>query len=444
MRFDELISECYRLLGILIGCALFGLLIGHVKVAVLLGLVSYLFYHLFTLNQLLNWLDRPELEEIPDKAGLWDRVFYKLSQAKRLEIREKKRLKSVIFQVESTTAALNDAIILLNCEEELAWWNAATVRLLDLKSNDLGSNIRNFIRNPRFINYLEAGDFIIPLPLPSLSNPDIQLEFQVTRFGQGETLLVVRDVTHIFKLEEIRKDFVANVSHELRTPLTVIRGYLETLEDSLKPDKLRHWSKAFTQMHQQAVRMSTLIDDLTILSRLETDTIQYRQKAIPLKLLLEIVSSEGRALGADKRQQIVLGCRDEVWINGDDRELHSAFSNLMSNAIKYSDPGTTVTITARALSNGDLVISVVDQGIGIEQRHISRLTERFYRVDQSRSIASGGTGLGLAIVKHILLRHDARLKIESQPGEGSIFSCLFPAARVIRDHTVVAATDNIT
>ncbi len=425
-------SEIRRLFGLSIPFVIIGLLLQQLLLVLSFGVIAYICYHLLNLRRLLKWLKRQRIEDIPDASGLWGEVFDQLSRQKRREIREKNRLQKVIGRVEATTSALNDAVILLNVNYDLNWWNQATERLLDLKPSDVGSSIINFIRNPQFVNYLESNDYGIPLALPSPSSQETQLEFQVTRFGEGEALLVVRDITRIYKLELMRKDFVANVSHELRTPLTVIRGYLETLEDSQDPNLQtnKHLQKGLEQMQQQTGRMTTLINDLTMLSKLETDRTGKGEQDVELKPLLEMICNEARTISGEKNHEINLDCNSSLTLFGNDRELHSAFSNLITNAVKYSHPEKTIDITVNINPTGNLIVSVNDEGIGIEQEHISRLTERFYRVDSSRSIRTGGTGLGLAIVKHILLRHDGRLQIESDYGKGSTFSCIFPAQRV--------------
>ncbi|MGH1484699.1 MAG: phosphate regulon sensor histidine kinase PhoR [Cellvibrionaceae bacterium] len=426
-------SEIRRLILIVIIASVIGLIVDQLLITLLVTLLLYSIHHIKNLNLLVKWLQHRRLEDIHDTDGLWGRVFDLLGRHKRREIKDRNRLKAVIDRIDATTAALNDAVILLSNENTLNWWNKATEYLLDLKASDTGNSIINYIRNPLFVNYLESGDYSIPLTLPSPRHQDKQLEFQITRFGQGEALIIVRDITRIYKLEQMRKDFVANVSHELRTPLTVIRGYLETIEDSpdpaLKENTMLH--KALDQMQQQAARMTTMINDLTMLSKLETDSMSNSQQAVLLKPLLEMICTEARSISGDDKHQIILNCSDKISLLSNDRELHSAFSNLITNAVKYSPPEKTITISVTINLAGNLIVTVEDQGIGIEQQHISRLTERFYRVDASRSIQTGGTGLGLAIVKHILLRHDGRLQIESYYGKGSKFTCIFPEQRVV-------------
>ncbi len=435
MPYTGISSEIRRLAGFAIVALIIGLMLGYVMPTLVVGMLLYVGFHLHNLRLLLKCLQRRKLSYIPDAGGLWGQVFDHLSRLKRREIREKNKLKSIIARVDATTAALNDAVILLDKDDNLKWWNQATEHLLDLKKGDTGHSIINFMRNPTFVSYLEKGDYHIPLSLPSPRHAEVQLEFQVTRFGEGEALLIVRDVTRIYRLEQMRKDFVANVSHELRTPLTVIRGYLETLEDSqmVSEQVSPHWQKAMQQMLQQTTRMTTLINDLTMLSKLETDRSSKEQEStVTLKPLLDMICSEGRAVSGEKKQTIHLQCDDAIALMGNDRELHSAFSNLITNAVKYSPSGKNIYVSASINLAGNLVVSVKDEGIGIEPEHISRLTERFYRVDPSRSIQTGGTGLGLAIVKHILLRHDARLQIDSIYNRGSTFSCIFPSSRLVR------------
>jgi two-component system phosphate regulon sensor histidine kinase PhoR len=430
-------SEINRLVGWLILSVVIGLLLGQVLLTIIAGTLLYISYQLMNMRRLLKWLKHHRLQEVPDANGLWGEIFDLLSRRKRLEIREKKRFKATIARVTATTSALNDAVIVLNTNYGLSWWNEATEALLDLRPRDSGSSIINFIRHPDFVAYLESSKYDIPLTLPSPRNPETQLEFQFTPFGQGEALLVIRDISRIYKLEQMRKDFVANVSHELRTPLTVIRGYLEMLEDNIsKTSQDQNLQKAIQQMQQQSLRMTTLINDLTMLSKLETDAINRAQDFVQLNSLLEIICDEARAISGDKHP-IALTCAKNIQLLGNDRELHSALSNLITNAVKYSPGGKTIEIKVSDNLAHNLLVEIKDQGIGIEQQHISRLTERFYRVDSSRSIQTGGTGLGLAIVKHILLRHDGRLQIQSTLGLGSTFSCIFPEKRVRRSDTFI-------
>lgn len=294
--------------------------------------------------------------------------------------------------------------------------------MLGFHAKDQGLSVIHFIRHPGFVSYFEDGDYSEPLELPSPRFASKQLQFQITRFGKNERLIVVRDVTQLHNLEQMRQDFVANVSHELRTPLTVINGYLETMADN---NTAAAWRKPLQQMQLQAQRMSLLISDLIMLSRLETTEPGYNQHDIPLTPLLTAVRTEAVVLGNEKSQTIILESEPDLHLRGTEKEIHSAFSNLVTNAIKYT-PEYGKIVMRLWRDDEHIYFSVSDNGPGIEQKHLSRLTERFYRVDPSRNSSTGGTGLGLAIVKHVLLRHDAELKVTSEVGKGSVFTCVFP------------------
>jgi two-component system, OmpR family, phosphate regulon sensor histidine kinase PhoR len=420
--------EVQRISFLTITCLFIGLIAGNILLILLLGCIAYIVWTLFQMRQLEHWLRNSRQLSVPDASGIWGNIFDHLSREKKRQLKEKKRLKTVINRVETMTASLNDAVILLSKEQTINWLNKSSRHLLNLKKTDVGNPITNFIRNPLWVKYLNEGDYRIPLTLPSSHDNEQRLEFRINLFGDGEGLLIVRDVTRLYKLEQMRKDFVANVSHELRTPLTVILGYLETLNDSLNPDE--RWKKPVQQMQEQASRMTTLINDLTMLSKLETDEINNKQMAVHLLPLLQMITDEARTVSGDKKHFITLECPQELRLIGNDRELHSAFSNLIMNAVKYSPPQKPIAIKVGKNFIGGVDVKVIDEGLGIEQHHINRLTERFYRVDSSRSIETGGTGLGLAIVKHILARHNARLNISSRINQGSTFTAIFPRERV--------------
>jgi two-component system phosphate regulon sensor histidine kinase PhoR len=420
--------EIQRLVFIAIICLLVGLITGHLFPVLFLGCAGYIAWTLFQIRQLEYWLQKRRLADIPDASGVWGHIFDHLSREKKRQLKEKQRLKHIINRVETMTSALNDAVVLLNNDDTISWLNKSSRDLLNLKKTDVGVPITNLIRNPLWVQYLHNGDHSLPLTLPSANNIQQRLEFRLNHFGQGESLLIVRDVTRLYRLEQMRKDFVANVSHELRTPLTVILGYLETLDDSMSLDA--QWKKPVQQMQQHASRMTTLINDLTMLSILETDDINKKQSAVPLLPLLQMIVDAAKTVSGDKDHTLELICDDSISLIGNDRELHSAFSNLILNAVKYSSPEKAITIKVGNNFTGGIDVKVMDNGYGIEQHHIHRLTERFYRVDSSRSIDTGGTGLGLAIVKHTLARHDARLHISSRINRGSTFTAIFPKERV--------------
>ena len=425
-------AEWHRLMILAAICLVVGLITGYFFVALMIGGFIYLAYHCYQFNCLVLWLRNPSLKTLPEAGGLWGEVFDNLGRQQRREQKEKGRLRNIIERINATTAAIDDAIVILDKKKNINWWNQGAVSMLGLKPRDTGNSLINYIRHPQFVSYLDEEDFDVPIQLPSHLNHELHLEYQLTLFGDDEALMVVRDVTRVYKLEQMRKDFVANVSHELRTPLTVIRGYLETLEAFSIEDERKNqlWQKALNNMQHQTVRMTDLINDLTMLSKLETDKSVSQQKALQLKPLLDMICHEARAISGEKQHEIILSCDDNYFLVANDSEFHSAISNLVTNAVKYSEAGKKIILSAERLPSNDLAIIIEDEGVGIEAQHINRLTERFYRVDASRSIATGGTGLGLAIVKHILFRHEAHLKIDSEYGKGSRFSCVFPEYRV--------------
>jgi len=247
-------------------------------------------------------------------------------------------------------------------------------------------------------------------------------------------LMLVRDVTRIHQLEQMRKDFVANVSHELRTPLTVICGYLETLLDNVEEVNPR-WSRALQQMQQQGSRMQTLLNDLLLLAKLEATDYPSDNHPVAVQGLLQTIKNDAQALSGERGQIITLEADPSVLLKGSEGELRSAFSNLVFNAVKYTQDKGTIRIRWWADHQG-AHLSVQDSGIGIDSKHLPRLTERFYRVDSSRNSNTGGTGLGLAIVKHVLLRHRARLEISSVLGHGSTFTCHFAPTQVTHAQTI--------
>lgn len=421
-------AELQRALGLAVICVIIGFITGYMSWTLLAGSAVYISWMLWQIRRLDVWLAKPN-KQPPDASGIWGEIFDSIHRLQKKQRREKRELKSVINRVQETTAALRDGVILVDSRGNIDWWNRAAQNLLGFQRLDQGHALINYLRHPKFIDYFESGLYKEPLDLPSPHYQDKRLQYQITEFGKRERLVVVRDISQIHNLESMRRDFVANVSHELRTPLTVIRGYLETLADS---DGMPNpWRKPFVQMLQQSERMAQLLEDLITLSQLETANYQKTHDVVQLKPLLTIIESDARALSGEKNQSIKLHCGNDEGINifGCEKEIRSAVSNLVFNAVKYTQPESNIDITLVRDQKG-VLIKVQDNGAGFESKHIARLTERFYRVDEHRNSSTGGTGLGLAIVKHALLRHDAELTIESTPGKGSCFSCRFPVSRL--------------
>ncbi|WP_455894190.1 phosphate regulon sensor histidine kinase PhoR [Pseudomonas palmensis] len=411
-------------------CLLAGLISGHYGWSLALGLGVYLGWTLKQLLRLHDWLRQHKPDEAPpDGYGLWGEVFDSIYHLQRRDQRVRGRLQAVIDRVQESTAALKDAVIMLDSDGNLEWWNRAAETLLGLKTpQDSGQPVTNLVRHPRFKEYFEQENYLEPLEIPSPISDRLRIQLHITRYGNNEHLMLVRDVTRIHQLEQMRKDFVANVSHELRTPLTVIAGYLETLLDNVEEVNPR-WVRALTQMQQQGVRMQTLLNDLLLLAKLEATDYPSDNQPVAIDSLLQSIKGDAQALSGQRNQRITLDAEPGVRLKGSEAELRSAFSNLVFNAVKYTQDEGQIRIRWWADPQG-AHLSVQDSGIGIDPKHLPRLTERFYRVDSSRNSTTGGTGLGLAIVKHVLLRHRGRLEISSVPGHGSTFTCHFAPVQV--------------
>ncbi|WP_407275862.1 phosphate regulon sensor histidine kinase PhoR [Halothiobacillus sp. DCM-1] len=346
--------------------------------------------------------------------------------------RRQRKLADLLKRYHHSAMSVPDAMIVLAPNREIEWLNHAACDLLGLHRNDVGLRVDNLIRDPAFTRWLSEGVSGRALEFQSPAGEHRALSLRLEAYGDDRWLLIGRDVTALYRLQGVRQDFVANVSHELRTPLTVLAGYLETLLDT-EEDTDAEFYRILTHMHQQSERMRRIVEDLLLLSRLETThpDAEYFEP-IDMQDLLTTMAEDARLLSGEDRHQILCEIDAELWLVGIVRELHSALSNLVFNAVKYTPSEGTITMSWRQNAQGEPVFSVRDTGIGIEPRHIPRLTERFYRIDVGRSRARGGTGLGLAIVKHVILRHDARLDIVSQPNQGSTFSVTFPASRAER------------
>ena len=329
-------------------------------------------------------------------------------------------------KIRSALRALRDAVILLNDDDGLEWWNQAAQDLLSLQSTDKGRCIFDFIHDPEFRHYYQAATMLNTdtddsVHIPSWQDPNRYLKCELTPFGD-EKLLIIYDVTRLQHLEAMRRDFVANVSHELRTPLTVLMGYLENFSD--QPDMPLHWRRGFELMTQQTARMNRVVNDLLLLSRIEIEET-HEFNDIDMTKLLTHVYDDAQAYNQEYQHTIHLHIDTYDGLYGSEMYLNSALSNLVINAIKYTPKGGNISISWTKTPDG-CRFAVEDNGIGIAPQHLARLTERFYRVDSGRSRATGGTGLGLAIVKHVLYQHEAQLQIESVEGAGSTFSAVFP------------------
>ncbi len=383
--------------------------------------------HLHYLSILGDWLERPSLETIPEGWGSWSEVFNRLHKSRRASEINARRLEENEARFRRTISALPEGIVLVDAALQIEWCNPVAEQHLSIRLEaDHGLRLTNLVRDPAFINYLTSGSFGEPLLFRPLANPALALSVRVIDFEPARSIVMSRDVTQAERLDAMRRDFVANVSHELRTPLTVVNGFLETLLDAEPPlDETRQ--RHLQLMHEQATRMSRLVEDLLMLSRLEAGETPLAEETVDVAALAAELEAEARALSAGRHR---IDCAAEpLRVRGSREELRSAFGNLVSNAIRYTPSGGRIALSWRPQDDG-AVFEVRDSGIGIAPEHLPRLTERFYRVDRSRSRETGGTGLGLAIVKHVLMRHQGRLEVESEEGRGSTFRAWLPEARL--------------
>ncbi|GAB4352629.1 MAG: phosphate regulon sensor histidine kinase PhoR [Gammaproteobacteria bacterium] len=424
------IGEIWRIIGIVLLSLFFGVVVNRPSFGLLLGLTGYLAWHLINLYRLEQWLEKGPKYSPPQAGGIWGDAYMRIYRLQLQNRKRKRRLKKILRAFRESTAAMPDAGLVLGPNGEIQWWNDAAQRLLDLRSpRDVGLRIDNLLRHPRFIEYLNGETGAESVEIPSPHDDSIMLNLRLVRYGRNQQLLTIRDVSQVHRLERVRRDFVANVSHELRTPLTVLRGYLETLSEGEELSAERR-KALFDTMRQQTRRMEQLLDELLMLARLEGEENGPAAERVVVADLLKEIHDEARVMSGE-RHNIALMADSELGLLGVAGELRSAFANLVSNAIQYTPEGGEIRIRWYR-DGGEACCEVRDTGEGIDPKHLPRLTERFYRVDSSRSRETGGTGLGLAIVKHVLERHQGRLEVESRPGQGSTFRCRFGSERTIR------------
>ena len=406
------------------------------------------------LAALRRWLASAGKSPLPPAGGIWDEVFARLYRDQRAVAQRQAVLSEALDGFRRAAQALPDGVVILNSDNQISWFNTRAGIHLELQAaTDTGQQITNLVRAPDFLAYLAAENWNEPVQVRMRGirpAPDRIMSLQLVAYGDGQKLLLSRDVTQIEKLETMRRDFVANVSHELKTPLTVLSGFLETIREL--PLSAEQTAGYLRLMSEQARRMENLVTDLLTLSALEGNDQPVEQQ-LDMGALLGKLRETALSL-SQGRHRIEFTIEPGLHLNGAETEIASALGNLVTNALRYTPEGGRISVTWErcAAEPGEAVLGdeiaqagaaahtaarfvVRDTGIGIDPVHLPRLTERFYRVDRGRSRESGGTGLGLAIVKHVLTRHGARLEIESAVGAGSCFTAIFPARRVRRtDH----------
>ncbi|AKJ28921.1 phosphate regulon sensor histidine kinase PhoR [Caldimonas brevitalea] len=411
-----------HLVGLTMQSPVFGSVLGGA-----LGACSVVLLDVLRGHRLLAWLRGSQNGPAPRDTGFWGELGYRVERAIRTRemtvVQEKARLAQFLSGIEASP----NGVMLLDANEQIEWCNRLAAEHFGLDpQRDLSQRLTNLVRAPAFVAYLRERDFTQPVVFPSPGGRTM-LSVLIRPYGGGMKLVLSQDITERERTETMRRDFVANVSHEMRTPLTVLSGFIETLTNLPLTEVER--KRVLTLMEQQTTRMQGLVSDLLTLAQLEGSPRPRADRWIDVDKLMRHVEGDAKTL-SQGRHQLSFTIDAPAQLAGAETELLSALTNLVTNAIRYTPDGGSVHVHWLTSSNGSGEFCVRDSGIGIEKEHIPRLTERFYRVDGSRSRETGGTGLGLSIVKHVIQRHGGELDVESEPGKGSQFRLIFPSLRV--------------
>ena len=401
-----------------------GWALGHPGKAILAALAAYTIWHFVNIFRLYFWIQKPGCE-MPASLGLWADIFYRINSIEQNNRKQKAQYQSMIDDFQNVTDTFPDATLIIDENANLTWFNNAARILLGLRDEeDIGRPLNNLVRSADFGSWLATLDDVNSrLEMPAPGKENTWLDITAVSIREDQRLIIFRDVSEVHNVDQIRKDFVTNISHELRTPLTVMRGYLELMQDR-PPDEL---TDAIDRMHTQAIQMQSMIDDLLDLSRLQAVEAHDEEEYVDIAAMLLQLKEQAEDLSRGNHE-LLFDVDNGLALYGIKADLESAFRNLIVNALKYTPDGGRVSISWHDSAEG-AALRVSDTGIGIPQREIPRLTERFYRVGSDRGHESGGTGLGLAIVKHVLNQHQAQLVIDSEYGVGSQFTCVFPPRR---------------
>ncbi|MFW2440721.1 MAG: phosphate regulon sensor histidine kinase PhoR [Arenicellales bacterium] len=425
-------QEIWRLVWVIAAAIAAGLMASQLWAVIVIALLAYSCWSLHRLFQLNRWIEKGlKRSEAPNASGVLENIISNIYRLKTSRKRGKKRLAQLLGQFRASAEALPDATVILTTSGEIQWFNEAAENLLGLQTpRDLGQRIDNLLRDPEFRKFLFAKDRKEELRFTSPLDKSVIFSWRLINYGKENLLLTVRDVSVRERIDRVRREFVSNASHELRTPLTVIRGYLEVMSTDKKcsgdvQEKMRI-------ILQQTAQMETIINEMLTLSRLENSTLGPDEgEVIDVAALLQTLATDAVQSGKAQPGQITVSIDDSLCLKAMSPEIISVCSNLLYNALQHNPQQTPVELQWFSSGSGAPCLVVSDDGEGIEQRHLGRLTERFYRVDSSRSRESGGTGLGLAIVKHIVQRHGGRIDISSTPSVGSSFTCCFSASRAV-------------
>ncbi len=419
----------FGLIFVYLPVLIIGLLFHCLTELLLVSFFIHILWHYYYLKILNDWLWNSKSTVLPHGKSEWEHAFIGIHNMQQRHRKRRNSLASVISRFREGSEALPDAVVVFHKSGEIIWCNRLAQFLLGFKwPDDSGDNITNLIRNPLFVEHLKSREYDQPIDLISPINADKTLEFRVMPYAKSQRILIVRDVTTYRQLDEQRRQFVANVSHELRTPLTVLQGYIEIL--AMQSEAGTRQEKAISVLDQQTTRMCSLVEQLMTLSKIEGAPSINLDEKVNVPALLKQIENEALTLAKKKRLQIKFSIEDKLQLLGDEMQLRSAMANLVYNAVNYTPKNGAIKVIWRTCETG-AYFCVMDNGDGIAPEHILHLTERFYRVDDSRSRDTGGSGLGLSIVKHALSHYDSELNIESNLGEGSQFSFVIPNSYLI-------------
>jgi two-component system phosphate regulon sensor histidine kinase PhoR len=418
-------------------CSAFGAFAG-VKAALILAVVMLVvqsFFTTFHTQRLWRLLDAPAYGEVPSAPGIWGEIYYRLHKVAKQWYAQVRQVEQQHSRFIQAIQASPNGVAMLDDHDQIEWCNAISEEHFGLDAKrDLRQHITHLVRQPEFVRYLNSHHYDEMLVMRGMGDKRQNvLSVQVFAYGENRKLVLSADITELERTDSMRRDFVANVSHELKTPLTVLSGFLETMRELPLAEKER--ARYLELMEQQASRMRHIVDDLLALAKLEGDAKPPNDQVVDMRAVLRHLRADAESLSGEEHHRITFEVDERLTITGIETEILSALGNLVTNAIRYTPAGGTIRVDWH-LVGGGAVFSVTDSGFGIPAADIPRLTERFYRVDRSRSRDTGGTGLGLAIVKHVLQRHDAVLDVKSDEGRGSTFTVRFSAQRTVRRQPV--------
>ena len=415
-----------EIISLAIAGGVLGIISGHFIESFLIVLATFLGITLWHRNRFYNWLSNEQRSEPLETSDLWADIFKRIILERSATAQKTESISQELADLKNAVSNLPLGVVITDTNWTLITLNRTAEQLLDLsQSNDRGASLFSLIRSPSLKQYAESQDYQEPIVIDNIQDTGVSIEFCFTRDNGNTRIILIRDVTKFKKTNEMRSDFIANVSHELKTPLTVVNGYLETLIDHQLVTGAT--LKAIENAAAQGRRMENIIQDLLTLSQLETSTIEEGQ-SFDLNKIVDDAIAQARllAISLDKNNtKIIAQIEYPIELHGNPDEIFSLVSNILSNAIRYTADNSSVLVTAH-LKNQTVTLRIEDDGPGIAERHLHRLTERFYRVDESHSSSTGGTGLGLSIANHIMSRHNGELRIDSKHGKGTVVECYFP------------------